>query len=74
MASQPPVIRRKSSFCRARRFVGSLASRAVSRARAQAASVGLFTHWLAGARQNMHVCIPSIVIILRVFVFHMVSI
>ena len=47
------VIRRKSSFCRARRFVGSLASRAVSRARARAASVGLFTHWLAGARQNM---------------------
>ena len=57
------VIRRKSSFRRARRFVGSLASRAVSRARARAASVGLFTHWLAGVRQNMRVRIPSILIL-----------
>ena len=50
------VIRRKSSFRRERRFVGSLASRAVSRAGPRAASVG---HWLAGVRQNMRVRIPS---------------
>ena len=54
------VIRNKSSFRRAHRFVGSLASHAVSRARVRAASVGLFTRWLAGARQNMRVRIPSI--------------
>ena len=44
---------RKSSFRRARRFEGSLASRAVIRARARAASI------YAGARQNMRVRIPS---------------
>ena len=48
-----------TSFRRACRFVGSLASHAISRARARAASVGLFTDWLAGARQNMRVHIPS---------------
>ena len=50
-----------ASAVRARRFVGSLASCAVSRARARMASVGLFTVriGLAGARQNMRVRIPS---------------
>ena len=64
------IIRRKSSFRRARRFVGSLASRAVSRARARAASIGLLTHWLAGARQNMRVHIPSIIHLLSVQLPH----
>ena len=53
-------IRSLASAVRARRFVGSLASRAVSRARERAVSADcLRTHWLAGARQDMRVRIPS---------------
>ena len=60
--SLPSFVGSLASAVRADLYVGSLASCAVSRARARAraASVGLFTHWLAGARQNMRVRIPII--------------
>ena len=69
LGSVTSVIRRKSSFRRARRFVARRKSgfaRAVSiiieraHERPQSDRTRLFTHiWLAGARQNMRVRIPS---------------
>ena len=65
------VIRRKSSFRRTRRFVGSLASRAVSRARARAASVG--QHWLAGQARGKICACAFLVIAKRISVRQLLS-